>query len=120
MIRVGEHLGDRVHDLHVPWAKYVGNQTTVKTFNVDATPIGDAYMLVQALGVSQFTHKVMINGGEIGGFNLPPSNDWQTWMIIINERFLKRGANTIQIIRDASTTDDFVIGAVVIHWRELD
>jgi hypothetical protein len=120
VIRFGEHLGDRLTDLHVPWAVYVGNQSTVKSFTVDAAPIGDAYLLIQALGVSEFSHKVLINGAEVGGFNLPPSRDWQTWMVIVNERFLKRGSNTIQVVRDATTPDDFVIGAVVVHWRERE
>ena len=32
---------------------------------------------------------------------------------------LIKGTNTLWFARDASTGDDFVIGTVTIHWREL-
>ena len=40
-------------------------------------------------------------------------------MTVIPEGILAQEANTIQIVRDSSTDDDFVVGSATIHWREV-
>lgn len=119
IIFFGEHLGDNMDDLIVPWANFVGNQSTQLAFGIDGQPVGQGYMLVQALHVGVFSHEILLNKIALPGPVLPQHDGWQTWMITIDEQILKQGRNTIQIVRDANTGDDFVIGNVVVHWREL-
>ena len=119
MIHFSEHLGSNEVDLNAPWARFVGNQSTLKTFNVDNRPTGEAYLLIQTLKVGVFSHKIIINGTELSGYNLPQHDGWTVWMAGIDEGILKHGANTLQIIRDTSAQDNFVVGYVVIHWREI-
>lgn len=116
----GEHLGDNAQDLIVPWTTFVGNQTSVRSFTIDGVPVGDGYMLIQALDVGVFSHKIFINKRLIEGPVLPQHPGWQTWMIVIEGQMLKQGRNTIQFVRDDRTGDDFVIGNVIIHWREIE
>lgn len=118
-IYFGEHLGPNETDLQASWATFVGNQTSVKTFNVDNPPANEAYMLIQTLHVGVFSHQILINGVELSGYQIPEHRGWSTWMVGLGEGLLKHGANTIQIIRDKRSNDSFVVGHVVIHWREL-
>lgn len=118
-IYFGEHLGDNANDLNVPWATFVGNQTTVKNFYISDQPAGNAYLMLQAYDVHQTGHRILINGQNLSGFDIPrETGSWQTWMDVIDSGLLRFGNNTIQIQRDADTGDNFVVGNVVIHWRE--
>ena len=117
-IYFGEHLGDNVNDLDVPWASFVGNQTSVRNFYVDGEP-REAYLIAQLYDVHASSHKILINGVDLSGFDLPREpGGWQTWMDAINSGLLIQGNNTIQFVRDGSTGDNFVVGNVAIHWRE--
>jgi len=119
-ILVNEHLGDKVQDLNIPWAQFVGNQTIPKNFEIDGNPRGKAYLLVQAFGVEEYGHKILINGTDLSGDDLmPEAGGWQTWMKVFDSSILKP-SNTLQIVRNASKGNNFVILNVVIHWRESD
>jgi hypothetical protein len=119
MIHFGEHLGPNEANLQVPWAVFVGNQTSLKTFNVDNPPAGEAYLLIQTLHVGVFSHRIYINGIELNGYQIPQHDGWATWLVGIAEGVLLHGSNTLQILRDANTGDSFVVGQVVVHWREV-
>ncbi len=67
-ILIQEHLGDKVQDLNVPWAQFVGNQTIPKRFEIDGNPRGKAYLLIQAFSVDEYGHNILINGKELSGF----------------------------------------------------
>ncbi len=119
IIPFGEHLGSNEADLHAPWAAFVGNQTSLKTFNVDNRLTGEAYLLIQTLHVGVFTHHIYINDTKLNGYHLPQHEGWSTWMVGLRDGVLKHGANTLQIMRDLQSDDSFVVGHVVIHWREI-
>ena len=122
MIDFNEHLGDNAADLNVPWATFKGDKTTLKTFHIDGNPKGEAYLIIQAYNVQEYTHKILINGTPLAGVSIPkgPSEvRWQTSMDRIEPQ-LKPGPNKIQIERDPKTTNNFVVGKVVVQWRESD
>ena len=118
-IYFGEHLGPNETGLNASWAAFVGNQSSQKAFTVDNPPANEAYMLVQTLDVGVFSHKIYINGMELQGYQIPDHQGWSTWMVGLGEGTLKHGTNTIQVVRDKTSDDSFVIGYVVIHWREI-
>jgi hypothetical protein len=119
IIQFTEHLGANEADLPASWATFVGNQTSVKTFNIDNPPQGEAYLLIQTLHVGAFSHRIFINGVGLNGYNLPQHEGWSTWMVVIQDGVLVHGANTLQVVRDEETNDNFVVGHVVVHWREV-
>ena len=119
MIYFGEHLGPNETDLQASWTTFVGNQSSQKTFNVDNPPANEAYMLVQTLHVGVFSHKIYINDVGLDGYQIPEHQGWSTWMVGLGEGILKHGANTIQVVRDKNSDDSFVVGYVVVHWREI-
>ena len=119
LIWFGEHLGDNASDLNVPWASFVGNQTSVRNFHIDNVPTGEAYLLVQTYDVHDSGHRIVINGVDLSGFDIPrEAGGWQTWMDAINSSLLIQGNNTIQIRRNTASGDNFVVGNVAVHYRE--
>lgn len=121
LITFNEHLGDSAGDIGTSMP-FMGDQTTKKTFNVDGSPTGLGYLELQVYDIHSSSHKVLINDKDLGGFDIPtgPVEDrWQTWMDGIENGVLKKGQNTIQIKR-ASGGDNFLVGNVAVHWRELD
>lgn len=119
MLYFGEHLGPNEADLPVQRAAFVGNQTSAKHFTVDNQPATEAYMLLQTLHVGVFSHRILINGQALEGYQLPQHQGWATWMVGIPDGILRHGANTLQILRDTDTDDSFAVAHVAIHWREL-
>ena len=119
MIYFGEHLGTNEADLSAPWATFVGNQSSHKEFNVGNPPTSAAYMLIQTLNVGVFSHQIYINGIKLDGYHIPQYPGWSMWMMVIPEGTLRHGANTLQIVRDETSSDSFVVGHVVVHWREV-
>jgi len=121
LVVFNEHLGDKAGDIKAGWANFVGNQTTIRNFYIDGYPTNEAYLILQAYDIHKSGHKILINGQDLGGFDIPPDpGKWQTWMDRIDTTKLKKGNNTIQIVRDASTGDNFIVCMVIIHWRESD
>ncbi|MBK8021103.1 MAG: hypothetical protein IPK19_06620 [Chloroflexi bacterium] len=120
IIPFAAHLGADAYGLQVPWATFYGNQTPVQTFEIDGKPTETGYMLIQTLAVGLSSHKILINGHMLSGLNLPQHDGWQTWMIVIDVGLLRHGTNTVQFVRDAMTNDSFVVGNVVVHWREVE
>lgn len=114
----GEHLGEHRDGLDVPWADFVGDRSSERSFEVPtATPI-DPYVGVQAFDVDEWGHEILLNGGPLSGFDVPPSSGWQYWVDRITGTTLRQGENTVQVVRDTDTDDGFVIGTVGIHWKE--
>jgi len=125
IVNFNEHLGNNVGDLKVPAGfgsfNFKGNMSTVKSFVIDNPPVpNEAYLLIQTFDVNDPGHKIRINGVDLPLEDLPShpaENKWQTGMKKITGTTLKQGVNTIQIIR-AAGGDNFLIGDVVVHWRE--
>lgn len=113
-----QHLGQNPESLSVPWAEFVGNQTDAREFTVPTDDVTDAYLEIQAYDVEEYGHEIRVNETALSGFDVPPAEGWQHWMDTLAGVSLHEGANTVRIERDATTTDAFVVGVVVVHWRE--
>ena len=114
-----EHLGESADGLDVPWAEFVGNHRSSKLeFEVPTDSSTEPYLECQLFEVGDYGHEIMVNGDALSGFDVPPSPGWQYWMDTITGAELVEGTNTIQFVRDAEARDDFVVGSVVIHWKE--
>lgn len=118
LVEFGEHLGETKSDLDMEWAEFVGNRTTERSFVVPTDEATDAYLELQAYGVNSFDHEILINDSPVSGFDIPPSSGWQYWMDAITGPDLIEGENTIQVRRDGESDDNFVVGTVIVHWRE--
>lgn len=116
-LHFGEHLGPDDDELDVPWASFVGDETSEAAFRVPAEPV-DPYLEIQAYEVGAFDHEILVNGEPLSGFDLPPADGWQLWMDAVAGDELRAGENAIQVVRDAATADSFVVGNVVVHWKE--
>ena len=113
-----EHLGEAESRLDVDWAEYVGDRTTERTFEVPTDDATDAYLQLQAYDVGTYGHDIVLNGESMSGFDIPPAQGWQSWMDAITGAALREGENTIRFVREEGSTDSFVVGTVVINWKE--
>ena len=111
-------LGPEKDTLDVPWAEYAGDTTDGYDFESPSEDVVDPYLQLQAFDVEEYTHEIMLNGEPLTGFDIPPSEGWQTWMDTITGRELQAGENTLGVKRDTDTDDAFVVGSVIVHWRE--
>lgn len=100
------------------------NPAVTKTFTVESQlgnlpipPIADAYLLITTRNVTLTGHQLSINNQQLPGFDLRPHEGWATSMDHIPPGFLKAGQNSITIERIGN--DDFSVGFVVVHWREV-
>jgi hypothetical protein len=66
---VPEHIGSDPGALHLDWAGFVGEESTVSTF-VAGPDSTDAY------DVGEFGHEILVNGEPLTGFDLPPAEGW--------------------------------------------
>lgn len=118
LIDFREHLGADADALDVPWAAFMGNESTKAEFTVPTADATDAYVQLQAYDVQAYGHEILVNGESLSGFDIPPADGWQYWMDAIPSVDLEEGVNTVQIVRDEETLDEFVIGTLTVHWRE--
>ena len=118
LVEFGELLADRESALDVPWAEFVGDESTEKTFEVPVEGAIDGYITVQALDANSYDHEILVNGEALSGFDIPPSSGWQCWMDVMKGATLLEGENTVQIRRDTDSRDGFAIGTVRVTWRE--
>jgi hypothetical protein len=119
-----ERLGDSMTDLEFPGphATFVGNKSTIKHFTIEGAVQAPAYLLIQTYDVEAAHHRILLNGADLPGPDLPihPSGQrWQLWLKLIDPGTLHQGTNTIQILKN-SPLDNFIVGSVVITWHELE
>lgn len=117
LLHVGEHLGPDESGLDVPWATFAGDRSSELAFEVPAEP-HEPYLELQAYEVGTFDHEILVNGEPMSGFDLPPAEGWQYWMDSITGAELTVGENTLRVAREGTTDDNFVVGNVVVHWKE--
>ena len=112
-----EHLGDKESDLNTEWP-WKGNSTSTLDWRM-AEPKESGYLLIQTYDVGNSNHKIIINDTDLPEFDIPKQREysWNTWMDIIEEGVMNSGSNSIRIVR-AEGGDNFMVGTVVIHWRE--
>ncbi|PSP69353.1 hypothetical protein BRC79_04455 [Halobacteriales archaeon QH_8_67_27] len=113
-----QHLGQNDESLSVPWAEFVGDETDELEFTVPTDDATDAYLELQAYDVEEYGHQIRVNGVVLSGFDIPPNEGWQQWMDTLSGIDLQEGVNTITIERDKASTDAFVVGVVVVHWKQ--
>ncbi len=82
--------------------------------------VDDGYLLITVRSVDSQNHRIVINGTDLSGFDipLPPGNSdaWFTYMDRIQPNVLHGGTNHLQITRVGN--DDFVVKDIVVNWRE--
>jgi hypothetical protein len=96
-----------------------GNAVVERSFHLEGSPIGTAYLLMQVGDVEAALHQVEINGKDLPSLDIMPSADsgvYTTWMDRIPADFLQQGVNRIAIRRTGN--DSFRVLNVVVHWRE--
>ncbi len=118
LLTVQEHLGTNEDRLNVPWAEFVGNHSSEQTFTISGDDPTDGYLELQVYDVGEWNHTITINGSELTGFDMPESTGWCYWMDSITGASLQTGENTLQIHRSTDTLDSFVVGTVVVNWKE--
>lgn len=118
LVTFGEHLGGNEDALQVPWAEFVGDESSELSFTVPSDDAGDAFVLVQAYDVGAFGHEILINGESLSGFDIPPAEGWQAWMDAVTGTELREGENTVKVRRDPESRDDFVVGACTVNWTQ--
>ncbi|MBI4850805.1 MAG: hypothetical protein HY819_03155 [Acidobacteria bacterium] len=118
-IKCWQHLGDNSADV-VTDAIFVGDQSTLMTFNINQTPLASERPLffIELLRYGNSTPIVKLNGSSINApmNNVGVSGAWEVWMIRDDTVNLNKGANTIQIFRQPGT-DDFVVGNIVVFSK---
>ena len=124
ILTFNEHLGNNEKDVKMAQsvqAKWVGNQTTPKKFYIEGEPLfGHAYLLIMAYEVHFGGHTVWINGTQLPFYELPPcKGQWLTSIAPIGIELLGNSDNTVQIRRNEEREDNFIIGHVVVNWREM-
>jgi hypothetical protein len=124
IVRFYEHLGNKKEDLTESErgsTEWQGDKTTKKEFEIDGAPTEDSYIILGLYNVDSWGHKVLINGVEACSITPGPKKNWQTQMLTFKGGAkLKKGTNTIQLVRDTSTGDNFLVDRAVIHWRETE
>jgi hypothetical protein len=118
LVEFGELLGEHEGALDVPWAEFVGDESTEKAFEVPVAGAVDGYVTIQALDVDSYGHEILVNGEALSGFDVPPASGWQCWMDVLTGATLREGENTIRVRRDTETPDAFAVGTVRVTWRE--
>ncbi|MEM9091988.1 MAG: hypothetical protein AAGC93_25040, partial [Cyanobacteria bacterium P01_F01_bin.53] len=99
------------------------NPDTIVEFPIEGSGdsseiVDDAYLLIQARGVSSNSHQIFVNNKLLPGIDLPERSGWQTWMDRIPPGLLRFGTNSIRITRAIPSSDEFYINGVVVNWRE--
>jgi len=113
-----EALGPNKNAFDELWADFAGDRSSPHTFQVPTDDPRDPYLQMQILDVAEYGHDVLVNGASVSGFDIPPGDGWQTWMDPITGQHLQEGENSLRIERDTTTDDAFVVGSVVVNWRE--
>ncbi len=113
-----EHLGPDREALDVPWASFAGDRTEQGIFEVPTGDAQDAYVEMQVYEAGSYDHELLINGDSLTGFDVPESDGWQYWMDTVTGASLEEGKNTLQFRRDRDSGDSFVVGTVVVNWKE--
>ena len=119
VVQFNEELGNNQADApNFAGVPFVGQQTSVKEFNIASTT-GEGYMQLSVAGMQDPNAQVFVNGTELPGQNFDPiisTNSFVTSLVHIHAG-LKSGKNTIQFKSAPGNIDNWVINHAVIHWQ---
>lgn len=128
ILSIFEQLGDAAHKIDAPFTEFKGDASSVESFEVSGDPAffdttteattNQAYFVIQAWGVSNPQHQVLINGEPLAGLVIPVAPGWNTFTTVFTDPLLQQGDNTFQIKRNTEAVDNFLIGSVVVHWKQ--
>jgi hypothetical protein len=123
-----EHLGPQASPNFIAQGTtFVGDQSSVKDFQVAGRPQGPGYLIVQTAGVGVLGIgiQILINGQPIRSdpneVELPAEADtknFQTTLQVFGA-LLQHGTNTLQFKR-LPNGSEFVVNNVVVNWMEED
>ncbi|MEM7049619.1 MAG: hypothetical protein AAF604_08170 [Acidobacteriota bacterium] len=125
-----EQLGSEAGRLDVPWAKFEGETSSRKTFEIVGNPtiydaateanLNQAFLLGQFWGVSDSSSQVMINGQALEGLTIPAATGWNSWLTVFSAPVLQQGTNSLEIKASPTLPSNFIIGSIVLQWQEED
>ncbi|WP_274559325.1 DUF7383 domain-containing protein [Streptomyces spiramyceticus] len=127
MIRFNQRIGTRTppSNFDPGSSRFMGDQTSLESFEIDKDPVGDGYLVIQVYGVDFNNHRILVNDRDLAEFDIARGARgqvlWQTWMDPIERGILRQGRNTIQVQHGQSSggqIDNFIVRNVVVHWRE--
>ena len=122
IVPIHQHLGDNKSDISASSYQYRGDVSDRYTFTINTTPVGKDYLLAQVFGSSLQGHTITINEQNVtdfnGNFGATGKRNWGTLAAIVDDNVLKQGTNTIQIQRNADSTDNFLIDNIIINWQQ--
>ncbi|MFC6863124.1 hypothetical protein ACFQGE_06570 [Halomicroarcula sp. GCM10025817] len=113
-----QHLGPSADSLDVPWAEFTGDASDERIFEVPTADPRDAYVEMQVFDVGDYGHDILVNGAALSGFDIATGDRWQYWMDTLAVDHLREGENTLQFRRNTDGDDAFVVGTVIVNWRE--
>ncbi|MFC6724750.1 hypothetical protein ACFQE1_10270 [Halobium palmae] len=117
-VYVGAQLAPDGRQLDLDWATDAGDETQAFEFEVPTADPQDPLVGIQAFDVGEYGHEIVVNGGSLSGFDVPPNDGWQYWVDTVTGASLREGTNTVRIARDAESTDAFAVGTLTIQWKE--
>ena len=118
IFQLNEHLGDNQADINTDFA-FLGSLSSEHVFNIATAPFGPGFVQYQVSHVDALSHEILINGTALPGVDIHKAGDQvSTHTDVIPAQFLRQGQNTIRFRRIGG--DNFLIHAVIVHWREIE
>lgn len=100
-------------------------ETDLRTFDIDAEPVGDAYMLIQAMDVQNVQPEIEVemNGetSQISMFEPAGSDKHQFLLHVLPAGRMRKGTNSLRLRRRfyPELPDSFQVLSVIVHWRQV-
>ncbi len=121
IVPIHQHLGDNKSDIFAPSYSYRGDVSDTFNFTIDTVPVGKSYLLTQVYGSYFQGHTIIANGQNVtspnGNFGSTGYGNWATLTVLLEDNVLKQGPNTIQILRNIDTSDNFLIDNILVNWQ---
>jgi hypothetical protein len=121
IVPIHQHLGDNKSDIFAPSYPYRGDVSDTFTFTIDTVPVGKSYLLAQVYGSYFQGHTIIINEQNItnsnDNFGGTGFGNWGTLTVLLDDKILKQGPNTIQILRNINSPDNFLTDNIIVNWQ---
>ncbi len=118
VFQLNEHLGDNEGDINTDFV-FRGAESSELSFNIATEPFGTGFIQYQVSHVDNPSHEILINGSELPAVDVHVTGSrLMTHTDIIPGNFLVSGVNRFRFRRRGG--DNFLIHAVILHWRETE